>query len=110
LPRISIASNLDGIYDPCPAQERSLPVTRLIFLAAFLLALSACTVVKINPGGTTTIEHEGGADVAKDLATRTCRKGGEQTAEIISTVNKDASQPQGTGKQVTTFRCTSAGQ
>lgn len=78
-----------------------------LFAVCALLA-SACTIVKINPDDTTTIEHEGGADVAKDLSNRACRRGGQQSAEIISTVNKDAALPAGTGKQVTTFRCSSA--
>jgi hypothetical protein len=72
-----------------------------------LLALSACTMVKINPGDTTTIEHEAGADVGKDLATRACRKAGQKTAVIVSSINKDANLPPGTGRQVTTFRCSS---
>jgi hypothetical protein len=79
-----------------------------VLLAACTLFASACTMVKINPDDTTTIEHEGGAEVAKDLSSRACRKAGQQSAEIISTVNKDASLPPGTGKQVTTFRCSGA--
>ena len=78
---------------------------RAVLLAA--LALSACTVVKINPGDTTTIEHEEGADVGKDLANRACRKAGQKSAVIVSSINKDASLPPGTGRQVTTFRCSS---
>jgi hypothetical protein len=77
-------------------------------LAACALCLSACTIVKINPDDTTTIEHEGGADVAKDLSNRACRRAGQQSSEIVSTVNKDAALPPGTGKQVTTFRCSAA--
>ncbi len=77
-------------------------------LAASVLFASACTIVKINPDDTTTIEHEGGAEVAKDLSARACRKGGQRSAEIISTVNKDPALPPGTGKQVTTFRCSAA--
>lgn len=77
-------------------------------LAICALFASACTIVKINPDDTTTIEHEGGAEVAKDLSNRACRRAGQQSAEIISTVNKDASLPDGTGKQVTTFRCSAA--
>ena len=77
-------------------------------LAVCALFASACTIVKINPDDTTTIEHEGGAEVAKDLSNRACRRAGQQSAEIVSTVNKDASLPDGTGKQVTTFRCSAA--
>lgn len=79
-----------------------------VLLAAWALVASACTIVKINPDDTTSIEHEGGAEVAKDLSARACRKAGQQRAEIVSTVNKDPALPAGTGKQVTTFRCTSA--
>ena len=74
-------------------------------LAACVAFASACTIVKINPDDTTTIEHEAGAEVAKDLSARACRKAGQQSAEIVSTVNKDPALPPGTGKQVTTFRC-----
>jgi hypothetical protein len=77
-------------------------------LATCALVTSACTMVKINPDDTTTIEHEGGAEVAKDLADRACRRAGQQSAEIVSTVNKDAELPAGSGKQVTTFRCSAA--
>jgi hypothetical protein len=79
-------------------------------LAGCVLLGSACTVVKFNEGDTTTIEHEGGADVAKDLSARACRKAGQSSAEIVSTVNKDPELPAGTGKQVTTFRCSSTAQ
>ena len=65
-------------------------MTRLaVLLAACILFTSACTIVRINDDDTTTIEHEAGADVAKDLSTRACRRSGQQSAEIISTVNKD---------------------
>jgi hypothetical protein len=80
--------------------------------SAVLLSLSvifgACTTIKVNPDDTSTIEHEGGVEVAKDLTTRACRRAGQQSAEIISTVNKDPALPAGTGKQVTTFRCLAA--
>jgi len=79
-----------------------------IALLAACALLCACTTVKIGKGDTSIIEHEGGADVAKDLATRACQKAGQQSAEIISTVNKDPKAPPGTGKQVTTFRCSAA--
>ena len=67
--------------------------------------LGACTTVKINADDTSTIEYEGGAEVARDLTTRACRVAGQQRAEIISTVNKDPALPAGSGKQVATFRC-----
>lgn len=77
----------------------------------FLLCLtSACTVVKINPGDTDTIEYEGDEAVARDLTSRACRKAGQQSAEIVSTVNKDPSLPPGQGRQVTTFKCSSKSQ
>jgi len=81
---------------------------RIALLAGCLL-LSACTIVKPGKGDTNTIQHDGGAEQAYDLATRVCRRAGQQSAEIISTVNKDTSLPAGTGKQVTTFRCLAAG-
>ena len=77
-------------------------------LLAACVVFSACTVVKIGKGDTNTITHEGGAEEANNLTNRACRRAGQQMAEIISTVNKDPSLPPGTGKQVTTFRCTSS--
>jgi hypothetical protein len=70
--------------------------------------MCACTVIKINEGDTQTIEYEGDAEVAKDLTARACGKARRARAEIISTVNKDPQLPPGKGRQVTTFRCTSA--
>ena len=78
-------------------------------LLAICVIFSACTVVKIGKGETNTIQHDGGAEEANNLANRACRRAGGQSAEIISTVNKDASLPPGAGKQVTTFRCSPAG-
>lgn len=78
---------------------------RSVALLALCVVVSACTVIKINDDDTSTIVHEGGVDVAKDLTARACRRAGQVSAEIISTVNKDPSLPAGTGKQVTTFRC-----
>jgi hypothetical protein len=72
------------------------------------VAMTACTVVKINPGDSQTIEYEGGTEVANDLTSRACRKAGQPRAEIISTENKNKSLPPGQGRQVTTFRCTSS--
>ena len=82
---------------------------RLAFLVAVCaLFASACTIVKINDDDTSTIEHAGGAEVAKDLSNRACRRAGQNSAEIISTVNKNPELPAGTGKQVTTFKCSAA--
>jgi hypothetical protein len=78
------------------------------FIVPLLCGVCACTVIKINEGDTETIEYEGGAEVANDLTARACRKAGQSRAEIISTVNKDTTRPPGEGRQVTTFRCTSA--
>ena len=80
---------------------------RLTAATMACVAISACTVVKINPGDSQTIEYEGGTEVGNDLTSRACRKAGQQRAEIISTVNKNASLPPGQGRQVTTFRCVS---
>ena len=81
-------------------------MTRIPLLAALAL-LGACTTLKIGHGDTNTISHEGGAESGKELAERACQKAGGQHAEVISTVNKDASLPPGTGKQQTTFRSVS---
>jgi len=80
---------------------------RSIALLVFCAVAGACTVIKINKGDTETIEYDGDATVARDLTTRACRKAGQPSAEIISTVNKDPKLPEGKGRQVTTFRCTS---
>ena len=78
---------------------------RSVVLCLLCVGLGACTTIKINDDDTETIEYEGGADVAKDLTTRVCQVAGQQSAEIISTVNKDPALPAGTGKQIATFRC-----
>ena len=83
---------------------------RSAVLPLLCMVLGACTTIKINGGDTQTIEYEGGAEVAKDLTTRACRVAGQQSAEIISTVNKDPALPAGSGKQIVTFRCLAAGQ
>ena len=69
--------------------------------------LGACTTIKLNDDNTNTITHNAGEGVAQDLAGRACHRAGERRAVIISTLNKDPSKPEGTGRQVTTFRCTS---
>jgi len=81
---------------------------RSAVLLALCVIASACTTIKINPGDSQTIQYKGGPDVAKDLTTRACRRAGQQSAEIISTVNKDPALPAGTGRQVATFRCLAA--
>ena len=81
---------------------------RLAALWSIFIILNGCTTIKINADDTSTIEYEGGAEVANDLTTRACRRAGQQTAEIISTVNKDPALPAGSGKQVATFRCLAA--
>jgi len=69
--------------------------------------MGACTTIKLNDDNTNTITHKAGEGVAQDLAGRACHRAGERRAVIISTMNKDPSKPEGTGRQVTTFRCTS---
>jgi hypothetical protein len=80
-------------------------MTRLLLVAACVLLIGACTTIKLNKDNTNTITYSGGPDVGQNLATRACRKSGARSAVIISTVNKDPSLPPGTGRQVTTFRC-----
>ncbi|MFL6550763.1 MAG: hypothetical protein ACJ8OJ_18875 [Povalibacter sp.] len=78
-----------------------------ILILACALTLSACTTIKLNGDNTNSITHEGGAAEGKKLADRACEKAGESSAVIVSTVNKDPSLPEGTGRQVTTFHCSS---
>jgi hypothetical protein len=80
----------------------------LLSLAAVSALLTGCTMVRINSDDTSTIEHKGGVEEGRNLADRACRKAGQQSAEIVSTVNKNPEDPPGTGKQVTTFRCSGA--
>ena len=84
-------------------------MTRAILAVACVLAAGACTTLKIDHGGENTVTHTGGAAEAKELADRACHRAGSGHGEVVSTVNKDASLPPGTGKQVTTFRCTTGG-
>ena len=81
---------------------------RSALLPALCVVFGACTTIKINQDDTQTIEHEAGVEVARDLTTRACQRAGQKSADIISTVNKDPALPAGTGKQVTTFRCSAA--
>jgi hypothetical protein len=72
--------------------------------AILLLPLSlllGCAVVKINPGSTDTVEHSGGAEVGKDLATQVCARAKAVRADVLSTVEKADNK----GRYVTTFRC-----
>ena len=81
---------------------------RSTVLSLLCVVIGACTTIKVNKDDTSTIEHDGGVEVAKDLTTRACVRAGQKSAEIISTVNKDPALPAGSGKQVTTFRCSAA--
>ena len=81
---------------------------RSAVLSSLCVVIGACTTIKVNKDDTSTIEHEGGVEIAKDLTTRACVRAGQRSAEIISTVNKDPALPAGSGKQVTTFRCSAA--
>lgn len=78
-----------------------------ILLAATCAFLGACTTVKLNHDNTTSITHGGGAEKGQELATLACQKAGESRAVIVSTVDANPEAPPGTGRQVTTFRCTS---
>ena len=80
---------------------------RTFFWTACLIASVGCTTINLNHGNTNTITYRGAPEKGQQLATRACRKAGERRAIVISTINKDASLPDGTGRQVTTFRCTS---
>jgi hypothetical protein len=75
-------------------------------LLVTIIGLGGCAVVKINKDDTTSIEYRGSADVGRDYANRACRKGGQQSAAVISIQNKDPARPEGQGRQVVTFRCT----
>ena len=81
---------------------------RSALVPALCVVFGACTTIKINQDDTQTIEHEAGVEVARDMTTRACQRAGQKSADIISTVNKDPALPAGTGKQVTTFRCSAA--
>lgn len=80
---------------------------RAFIALACIVSVTGCATVKINHDGTNTITHKGGADVGKQLADRACKDAGEQSAIDVATVNKDASLPPGSGRQQTTFRCSS---
>ena len=82
--------------------------SRWLFSLLVLGALGGCTTIKLNDDNTNTITHKAGAGVGQQLGDRACRRAGERRAVIISTMNKDPSLPEGEGRQVTTFRCTSS--
>lgn len=82
-------------------------MTRTATLLVAGVFLCACATIKINPGDTNTIQHDGGVEAGKELAASACDRAGHQRAEVVSTVNKKSDLPPGTGKQVTTFRCVS---
>jgi hypothetical protein len=92
------------------SQRRHQGALAMIRVAVVLASalLSACAIVKINHDGTNTIQHRKGIEGGKDLANRACAKSDSQIADIISTVNKDASLPDGQGWQLTTFKCVPA--
>jgi hypothetical protein len=69
--------------------------------------LLGCTTVTVGPDGASSITYEGDPAAGKDLADRACRRAGQESADVISIENKDASLPPGAGKQVITFRCSS---
>ena len=84
-------------------------MVRLAATIAFTgLLACACTMVRVNSDDTSTLEHKGGVEAGRDLANRACRRAGRESAEVISTVNKNPEDPPETGKQVTTFRCSDA--
>ena len=77
-------------------------------ITTLLLAISllfGCAVVKINPDSTDSVEHGGGPDKGKELANRACHKAKAVRAEVLTTVKKDPSAPEGKGRYVTTFKC-----
>lgn len=78
---------------------------RIAYLLVATSLLFGCAVVKINPDSTDSVEHAGGADVGKNLANRACHKAKAVRAEVLSTVKKDPTLPEGKGRYVTTFRC-----
>ncbi len=60
----------------------------MFWLAALLLV--GCTVVKINPDATDSVEHAGGDETGRELANRACHKSsGGAGAEVISTQQKE---------------------
>ena len=60
----------------------------VLVVGAFLT--SACTMVRINSDDTSTIEHQGGIEVGRDLANRACRKAGQQSADVEGALSTKA--------------------
>jgi hypothetical protein len=78
---------------------------RIAFFLAATSLLVGCAVVKINPDSTDSVEHGGGPQTGRDLANRVCHKARAVRAEVLSTVKKDETAPEGKGRYVTTFKC-----
>jgi|SRR4051794_13341323 hypothetical protein len=67
--------------------------------------LAGCTMVHLNGDATNSITYTGDADVGRDYAMRACRKGSQNSVEVVSIKNKDESLPPGQGRQIITFKC-----
>jgi hypothetical protein len=80
----------------------SIVVIALGACAAFLVG---CTMVHINGDATNSIEYKGDESVGRDYAMRACRKGSQNSVEVVSIVNKDETLPPGQGRQIITFKC-----
>ena len=72
--------------------------------ACFAL-VAGCTMVHLNGDATNSIEYKGDESVGRDYAMRTCRKGSQNSVEVVSIKNKDDSLPPGQGRQIITFKC-----
>jgi hypothetical protein len=86
------------------AQSRPwlMPVGALSFCIALV---GGCTMVHINGDATNSITYTGDESVGRDYAMRACRKGSQNSVEVVSIVNKDESLPPGQGRQIITFKC-----
>lgn len=80
-------------------------MSRAVVLYWSLALLVGCAVVKINKDDTDTVEHGGGDETGQQLANLACHKARAVRAEVIETVKKDESAPEGKGRYLTTFRC-----
>lgn len=88
--------------------DRLAAVGRIARLAVTFMAtslLASCTVIRLHHDGTNSIEHSGSAEAGSGLAGRACAKARARRVEVVSTVKKDGSAPQGKERYVTTFRC-----
>jgi len=81
-------------------------------LSIFVIALGAsaaffagCTMVHLNGDATNSIEYKGDESVGRDYAMRACRKGNQNSVDVVSIVNKDEALPPGQGRQIITFKC-----